>query len=85
MQHRPAAIEAYTALASSPHLPLVLVPMLTMGMTIMEVIPGMRSVASAVIALFAAGLLTRDGALVLAALAVLGLVPLTLWRFAFAV
>lgn len=65
------------------HLPLVLVLMLTMVMPIMEVIPGTGSVASAVIALFAAGLLTRDGALVLAALAVLGLVPLTLWRFGF--
>lgn len=57
-------------------LPLSLILALAIFMPLMEVIPTSGSIASAVIALFAAGLLTRDGALVLAALVLLMVVPL---------
>lgn len=64
-------------------LPLVLILALTLFMPFMEVIPMSGSLASAVIALFAAGLLTRDGALVVAASILLLGVPLTVWKFGF--
>ncbi len=57
------------------YLPLGLILGLTLFMPVMEVIPTSGSIASAVIALFAAGLLTRDGALVLASQLLLLAVP----------
>lgn len=65
-------------------LPLVLVLLLTLGMPFLEVIPTTGSIASAVIALVAAGLLTRDGAFVLAGLLILLGLPVAIWHFGFA-
>lgn len=64
-------------------LPLLLILCLTLFMPFMEIIPTSGSIASAVIALFAAGLLTRDGALVVAALLLLLTVPVGVWYFGF--
>lgn len=64
-------------------LPLILILGLTLFMPIMEVVPMSGSIASGVIVLFAAGLLTRDGALVLAALILLSSLPLGIWEFGF--
>ena len=61
-------------------LPLALILGLTILMPFMEVIPTSGSIASAVIALFAAGLLTRDGALAIASLALLAAVPALVWQ-----
>jgi hypothetical protein len=57
-------------------LPLSLVIMLTMFMPFMEVIPTSGSIASAIIALFAAGVLLRDGLLVLITTPLLAAVPM---------
>ncbi|NAZ36615.1 exopolysaccharide biosynthesis protein [Rubellimicrobium sp. CFH 75288] len=70
------------------HRPWLLVPLgliiaLALFMPVMEIIPTSGSIASAVIALFAAGLLTRDGALVAIALALLLAVPVAIWHFGF--
>ncbi|MGG5887126.1 exopolysaccharide biosynthesis protein [Falsiroseomonas sp. HC035] len=65
-------------------LPMVLILGLTLFMPFMEVIPTSGSLASAVIAFFAAGLLTRDGGLVAVALALLLGVAGAVWRFGFA-
>ncbi|WP_372622550.1 exopolysaccharide biosynthesis protein [Falsiroseomonas sp.] len=62
-------------------LPLILILGLTLFMPFMEVIPTSGSLASAVIALFAAGLLTRDGALVVVSLILLLAVPVAAWQF----
>ncbi|MDP4538493.1 exopolysaccharide biosynthesis protein [Qipengyuania sp. DY56-A-20] len=62
-------------------LPLVLILALTMVMPLLEAIPTSGSIASAVIALFAAALLTRDGALVLVSLALLLALPVAVWQF----
>lgn len=62
-------------------LPLVLILLLTLFMPFMEAIPTSGSIASAVIALFAAGLLTRDGALVLLSFLLLLAVPVAVWQF----
>jgi hypothetical protein len=64
-------------------LPLILVLALTLFMPFMEVIPTSGSIASAVIAFFAAGLLTRDGGLVLVSLILLLGVPIAVWHFGF--
>lgn len=56
-------------------LPMILVMALTLFMPFMEIVPTSGSIASAVIALFAASLLTRDGALAMLSLALLALVP----------
>lgn len=64
-------------------LPMILILGLTLFMPFMEVIPTSGSIASAVIALFAAGLLTRDGALVLFSLILLLAVPVTVWQVGF--
>lgn len=66
------------------YLPLVLILGLTLFMPVMEVIPTSGSIASGVIALFAAGLLTRDGVFVLISLALLLAMPVAVWQFAFA-
>ena len=60
-------------------LPLLLILGLTLFMPFMEIIPTSGSIASAVIALFAAGLLTRDGGLVVVALLLLLAVPAAAW------
>ncbi|PVA11013.1 exopolysaccharide biosynthesis protein exod [Pelagivirga sediminicola] len=65
------------------YLPLVLIMALTLLMPFMELVPTSGSIASAVIALFAAGLLTRDGALVVASMLLLLGVPLAIWKFGF--
>ena len=64
--------------------PLILILGLTLFMPFMEVVPTSGSIASAVIALFAAGLLTRDGGLVLLSLIPLAGIPIAVWRFGFA-
>lgn len=64
-------------------LPLVLILLLTLFMPFMEIIPTSGSIASAVIALFAAGLLTRDGVLVVLSLVLLLAVPIAVWHFGF--
>ena len=64
-------------------LPLSLVLGLTLFMPFMEIIPTSGSIASAVIALFAAGLLTRDGIMVIASMLLLLVVPLAAWYFGF--
>lgn len=64
-------------------LPLILILGLTLFMPFMEIIPTSGSIASAVIALFAASLLTRDGALTIASLVLLSAVPAAVWYFGF--
>lgn len=64
-------------------LPLILILALTLFMPFMEVVPTSGSMASAVIALFAAGLLTRDGGLVVLSLILLLAVPVAFWQFGF--
>lgn len=66
------------------YLPQLLILALTLFMPFMEIIPTSGSIASAVIALFAAGLLTRDGGLVAVSLMLLLAVPLAVWKFGFA-
>jgi hypothetical protein len=64
-------------------LPLALILLLTLFMPFMEAVPTSGSIASAVIAFFAAGLLTRDGALIATALIMLLALPLAVWQFGF--
>lgn len=64
-------------------LPLLVILALSIFMPMMEIIPTSGSIASAVIALFAAGLLTRDGGLVLAALILVTTIPVAVWYFGF--
>lgn len=66
-------------------LPLVLILGLTLFMPVMEIVPTSGSIASGVIMLFAAGLLTRDGAFVLVSLILLSALPLAVWWFGFEV
>ncbi|TFZ04828.1 exopolysaccharide biosynthesis protein [Ramlibacter rhizophilus] len=75
----------YTFLLHRPWLllPLILILGLTLFMPFMEVIPTSGSIASAVIAFFAAGLLTRDGVLVVLSLVLLAAVPVAVWYFGF--
>lgn len=63
------------------YLPLVLILVLTLLMPFMEVVPTSGSLASAVIALFAAGLLMRDGALVVVSFVVLAGLAAAVWYF----
>ncbi|WP_375260854.1 exopolysaccharide biosynthesis protein [Palleronia sp.] len=64
-------------------LPLIAILGLTIFMPLMEIIPTSGSIASAVIALFAAGLLTRDGRVVVLSLILLLAVPISVWYFGF--
>ncbi|RHZ94272.1 exopolysaccharide biosynthesis protein [Cereibacter sphaeroides] len=64
-------------------LPLGCILVLTLAMPFMELIPTSGSIASAAIALFAAGLLTRDGVLVLVSLIPLSAVPVLIWQVGF--
>lgn len=59
-------------------LPLFLLLGLTIFMPFMELIPTSGSIASAIIALFASGYLTRDGGLVLLSLVLLLAIPLAI-------
>lgn len=63
--------------------PLVLILCLTLAMPLMEAIPTSGSIASAVIAFFAAGLLARDGALVTGSFVLMLGVPVAVWYFGF--
>ena len=63
--------------------PLVLILALTLVMPVLEAVPTSGSIASAVIALFAAGLLTHDGALVVGSLILLLGVPAAILHFGF--
>jgi hypothetical protein len=63
-------------------LPLVVMLAIGLAMPLLELVPTSGSLAAAAIALFAIGLLTRDGALVLAGFAYTVLVPLAVWRLA---
>lgn len=63
--------------------PMILVMGLTLFMPAMEIVPTSGSIASAVIALFAASLLTRDGVLGLISLALLGVVPVSVYLWAY--
>lgn len=65
------------------YLPLLLILGLTAVMPVMEAVPTSGSLASAVIAVFAAGLLTKDGTLAVAAMALLLAVPVTVWQVGF--
>ncbi|PVA08157.1 exopolysaccharide biosynthesis protein [Thalassorhabdomicrobium marinisediminis] len=60
-------------------LPLTLVMGLTLFMPFMEIVPTSGSIASAIIALFAASLLTRDGVLALISLALLSILPVGIY------
>lgn len=64
--------------------PLLLILGLTLFMPFMEAVPTSGSLASAIIALFAAGLLTRDGVVVVAAMALLLMAPALVWMLGFA-
>lgn len=77
--------ERFTFLLHRPwlYLPLLLILALTLFMPFMEVVPTSGSIASAVIAFFAAGLLTRDGVLVMISFALLLGLPLAVWHFGF--
>jgi hypothetical protein len=63
--------------------PLLLILALTLVMPVLEAVPTSGSIASAVIALFAAGLLTHDGALVAGSLILLLGVPVAILHFGF--
>ncbi|APE45611.1 exopolysaccharide biosynthesis protein exod (plasmid) [Sulfitobacter alexandrii] len=60
-------------------LPMILIAGLTLFMPFMELVPTSGSIASAVIALFAASLLTRDGLLTLFSFALLSAVPVVIY------
>lgn len=65
-------------------LPLFLTLALTLIMPLLEVIPTSGSIASAMIALFAAGLLTRDGGLVLISVILILGAPIAMWQLGLA-
>ncbi len=60
-------------------LPLGLVLVLALFMPFMEFVPASGSIASGVIALMAAGFLTRDGGLVIVAMGLLVVIPVVAW------
>lgn len=57
------------------YLPLIMVLLLTMFMPFMEVVPTSGSIASAMIAIFAAGYLMRDGKVVVLSMVLMSLLP----------
>lgn len=65
------------------YVPLVLILLLTPLMPLMEVIPTSGSIASAVIAFFAASMLTRDGVLAVCSMLLLAVIPFVVWQFGF--
>jgi hypothetical protein len=64
-------------------LPLLVALGITLVMPFLEVIPMSGSIASTAIALFAAAMLTRDGVLLLIALAVVLVIPVLVWQLGF--
>ncbi|MET4698794.1 hypothetical protein ABIE65_001816 [Constrictibacter sp. MBR-5] len=66
------------------YLPLSLMLCIALFMPFMEVVPTSGSIAATVVALFAAGMLMRDGALVFAATLLSAAVPGAVWWFGFA-
>jgi len=56
--------------------------LLTLFMPFMELVPTSGSIAAAIIAIFAAGLLTRDGGVVLLSMLLLSVLPMLFWRWA---
>lgn len=64
-------------------LPMILIAGLTLFMPFLEVVPMSGSLASAVIALFAASLLTRDGLLACVSLCLLLVVPVAIYIIEF--
>ncbi|WP_127107814.1 exopolysaccharide biosynthesis protein [Pararhodobacter zhoushanensis] len=60
-------------------LPLSLIALLTLFMPFMELVPASGSIAAAAIALCAAGLLTRDGLLVILSALLLAVVPVAVY------
>ncbi|MEG3662460.1 exopolysaccharide biosynthesis protein, partial [Celeribacter halophilus] len=64
-------------------IPLTLILCVTLFMPFMEVIPASGSIASAVIAMFGAGFLARDGVLVVISLVALSVVPVVIWQIGF--
>ena len=65
-------------------LPLLLILARTIAMPLLEAIPTSGSIASAMIALFAAGLLTRDGAVVMFSVFLMLCAPIAAWQFVLA-
>ncbi|MEX3317104.1 exopolysaccharide biosynthesis protein [Sulfitobacter sp. PS-8MA] len=64
------------------YLPLLMVLAVTLVMPFMEVIPTSGSIASAMIAIFAAGYLMRDGRVVILSMVLMSLLPVgALWFF----
>ncbi|HBB82903.1 MAG TPA: exopolysaccharide biosynthesis protein exod [Sulfitobacter sp.] len=64
------------------YLPLIMVLLLTMFMPFMEIVPTSGSIASAMIAIFAAGYLMRDGRVVILAMVLMSLLPVGVaWFF----
>lgn len=57
------------------YLPLIMVLLLTMFMPFMEVVPTSGSIASAMIVIFAAGYLMRDGKVVILSMVLMSLLP----------
>jgi hypothetical protein len=64
------------------YLPLVVMMAIGMGMPLLELIPTSGSIAAATIALFATGLLMRDGLLILFAFGVVVVGPFFIWQMA---
>ena len=64
------------------YVPLGLVLLLTLFMPFMEFVPTSGSIAAAIIAIFAAGLLTRDGGVVLLSMLLLSVLPVLFWQVA---
>ncbi len=62
------------------YLPLGLILAMTVFMPFMELVPTSGSIASGIIAVFAAGLLTRDGGLVLVSLFMMLGLPVLVWQ-----
>lgn len=65
------------------YLPLCIMLSISAFMPVMEIVPTSGSIAGAVIAVFAAGLLMRDGALVIAAMVLSSGIPVAVWYFGF--
>lgn len=65
------------------YLPLAVILAVTPFMPFMEVIPTSGSIASAAIACFAAGLLTKDGLLAMTSMVFLAAVPVVIWYVGF--
>lgn len=65
------------------YIPLVLILCIALFMPVMEIVPTSGSIASTVIAFFAASLLMRDGVLALLSMALMLSVPLAVWHFGF--